>query len=100
MKYAMTLQNKVIGIVPEQDTEPHWPPSPSKKTIKAVACDDSVRIGMVYCPETGTFTVPVIVKPEEEVDPVMEKLDSIEAKIQTNEDLQTFYDEIVKEVGL
>lgn len=38
--------------------------------------------------------------PEQTTDPVMEKLDSIEAKIQTNEDLQTFYDDIVKEVGL
>lgn len=37
---------------------------------------------------------------EPEPDPVMEKLDSIEAKIQINEDLQTFYDDIVKEVGL
>ena len=33
-------------------------------------------------------------------DPVMEKLESIDAKIQTNEDLQTFYDDIVREVGL
>ena len=33
-------------------------------------------------------------------DPIMEKLESIEAKIQTNEELQTFYDDIVKEVGL
>lgn len=33
-------------------------------------------------------------------DPVMEKLESIESKIQTNTDLQTFYDEIVREVGL
>lgn len=31
---------------------------------------------------------------------VMDKLDRIETKIQTNEDLQTFYDDIVKEVGL
>lgn len=38
--------------------------------------------------------------PEPLTNPVMEKLDIIEAKIQTNEDLQTFYDEIVKEVGL
>lgn len=38
--------------------------------------------------------------PEQTTDPVMEKLESIEAKIQTNEDLQTFYDDIVKEVGL
>lgn len=35
-----------------------------------------------------------------ETDPVMEKLNSIEAKIQTNEDLQVFYDAIMKEVGL
>lgn len=33
-------------------------------------------------------------------DPVMEKLEAIESKIRTNEDLQTFYDDIVKEVGL
>ena len=33
-------------------------------------------------------------------DPIMEKLEAIESKIRTNEDLQTFYDDIVKEVGL
>ncbi len=40
------------------------------------------------------------VDPSDVPDPIMEKLDSIEAKIQTNEDLQKFYDDIVKEVGL
>ena len=48
--------------------------------------------------EEANLTDPV--EPEPTPDPVMEKLDSIEAKIQTNEDLQTFYDDIVKEVGL
>lgn len=71
MKYAMILQNKVIGIVPEQDTEPHWPHSPSGKEIKAVECDDSVRIGMVYCPETGTFSE--YIPPEPEPKPLTEQ---------------------------
>lgn len=48
--------------------------------------------------ETPVQTEPV--EPEPTSDPIMEKLDSIEAKIQTNEDLQNFYDEIVEEVGL
>lgn len=39
-------------------------------------------------------------EPETLHDPVMEKLNDIEAKIQTNEDLKSFYDDIVKEVGL
>ena len=38
--------------------------------------------------------------PEPTEDPIMEKLETIESKIQTNEELQTFYDDIVKEVGL
>ena len=34
------------------------------------------------------------------LDPPPSQLDRIEAKIQVNEDLQAFYDEIVQEVGL
>lgn len=56
---------------------------------------DTYKNGMVVIQRANSF------KPAEPTpDPVMEKLDSIEAKIQTNEDLQTFYDDIVKEVGL
>ena len=36
----------------------------------------------------------------EPVEPQPTQLDRIEAKLQTNEDLQNFYDEIVEEVGL
>lgn len=56
MNYAMILQNRVIGVLTEQDAKPCWPPSPSGKEIKVVECDDSVRIGMIYDPETGTFS--------------------------------------------
>ena len=38
--------------------------------------------------------------PAEPVEPEPSQLDRIEAKIQVNEDLQAFYDEIVEEVGL
>lgn len=41
----------------------------------------------------------VKVEPEP-VEPEPSQLDRIEAKIQVNEDLQAFYDEIVEEVGL
>ena len=47
--------------------------------------------------ETWVEYIPETTEPSE---PEPTQLDRIEAKIQTNEDLQSFYDEIVKEVGL
>lgn len=38
--------------------------------------------------------------PEPATDPVMEKLESIEAKIQTNTEMEEFYTAVCQEVGL
>ena len=48
---------------------------------------------------TVKYPKPSEVVPEP-VEPEPTQLDRIEAKLQVNEDLQNFYDEIVKEVGL
>ena len=70
-----------------------------------------LKNGIEYLEKTysnGTVVVEAVNDEEKEIkiltepepDPVMEKLNDIEAKIQTNEDLKSFYDDIVKEVGL
>ena len=50
-------------------------------------CDD------LCCEETEEPAVPAS-------DPVMEKLESIEAKIQTNTEMEEFYNAVCQEVGL
>ena len=85
MTYAMILQNKVIGVLPNQETEPWWPPDPV----------DTVTIGMIYDPETGEFSeyIPSEPKPEQILEPT--QLDRIEAAIsQSNTYLSQTYSEI------
>ena len=78
MNYAMILQNRVIGILHEQDTEPYWPPDPTGNPIKAVFCGDDVVLGWVYEPDTGEFHEYI---PEAKLDPEPTQLDRIEAAI-------------------
>ena len=95
MKYAMILQNKVIGVLPNQETEPWWPPDPVGNPVTAVPCDDTVTIGMIYDPETGEFSeyIPSEPKPEQILEPT--QLDRIEAAIsQSNTYLSQTYSEI------
>lgn len=56
MRYAMILQNRVIGVLENQETEPYWPPDPAGNPVTAVPCDDTVILGMVYDPETEAFS--------------------------------------------
>lgn len=62
-----------------------------EETVYRVFNDGTKEVGCTAC----------YPKPSDEpVEPELTQLDRIEAKIQTNEDLQTFYDDIVREVGL
>ena len=56
--YAMLLQNRVIGILADQEREPWWPPDPQGNPVLAVPCGEEVALGMLYDPETGTFSEP------------------------------------------
>lgn len=64
MRYAMILQNRVIGVLTNQETEPYWPPDPAGNPVMAIPCDDTVILGMVYDPETGTFSEYIPPEPE------------------------------------
>ena len=79
--YAMTLQNRVIGILPNQETEPHWPPDPAGNPVTAIPCDDTVTLGMIYDPETGTFSEYIPPEPEPQPEPTPTQLDRIEAAV-------------------
>lgn len=64
MTYAMVLQNRVIGVLENQETEPSWPSDPSGIPVTAIPCDDTVTLGMIYDPETGTFSKYIPPEPE------------------------------------
>ena len=78
--------------------------------LKLINREEVTENGEVFITETyvsdktGKETVVKHPKPSEvvpePVEPEPTQLDRIEAKLQVNEDLQNFYDEIVKEVGL
>ena len=69
MTYAMILQNRVIGVLENQETEPHWPPDPNGTPVLAIPCDDTVTLGMIYDPETGTFSEYTPPEPEPTPEP-------------------------------
>ena len=76
MTYAMVLQNRVIGVLENQETEPSWPPDASGIPVTAIPCDDTVTLGMIYDPETGMFSKYI---PPETPTPEPTQLDKIQA---------------------
>ena len=54
--YAMILQNRVIDVLKNQEVEPYYPPDPSGNPVTAIPCDETVTLGMIYDPETVTFS--------------------------------------------
>lgn len=79
--YAMILQNRVIGVLKNQETEPHWPPDPSGNPVTAIPCDDTVTLGMIYDSETGTFSEYTPPEPEPMPEPQPTQLDRIEEQL-------------------
>lgn len=79
--YAMILQNRVIGVLKNQETEPHWPPDPSGNPVTAIPCDNTVTLGMIYDPETGTFSEYTPPEPEPMPEPQPTQLDRIEEQL-------------------
>lgn len=79
--YAMISQNRVIGVLKNQETEPHWPPDPSGNPVTAIPCDDTVTLGMIYDSETGTFSEYTPPEPEPTPEPQPTQLDRIEEQL-------------------
>nr|DAW42907.1 MAG TPA: hypothetical protein [Bacteriophage sp.] len=79
--YAMILQNRVIDVLKNQETEPHYPPDPSGNPVTAIPCDDTVTLGMIYDPETNTFTEYTPPEPEPIPEPKPSQLDRIEEQL-------------------
>lgn len=79
--YAMILQNRVIDVLKNQETEPHWPPDPSGNPVTAIPCDDTVTLGMIYDPETGTVSEYTPPEPEPMPEPQPTQLDRIEEQL-------------------
>ena len=69
MTYAMILQNRVIGVLLNQETEPEWGPTPDGSPVLAIPCDDTVTLGMIYDPETGAFSEYTPPEPEPTPEP-------------------------------
>lgn len=62
--YAMILQNRVIDVLKDRETEPYYPPDPSGNPVAVIPCDDTVTLGMIYDAETGTFSEYTPPEPE------------------------------------
>ena len=79
--YAMIVQNRVIDVLKDQETEPHYPPDPSGNPVTAIPCDDTVTLGMIYDSETGTFSEYTPPEPEPIPEPQPTQLDRIEEQL-------------------
>lgn len=79
--YAMILQNRVIDVLKDQETEPYYPPDPSGNPVTAIPCDDTVTLGMIYDPETGAFSEYTPPEPEPMPEPEPTQLDRIEEQL-------------------
>ena len=79
--YAMILQNRVIDVLKDRETEPYYPPDPSGHPVTAIPCDDTVTLGMIYNSETGTFSEYTPPEPEPEPEPQPTQLDRIEEQL-------------------
>lgn len=79
--YAMILQNRVIDILKDRETEPHYPPDPSGNPVTAIPCDETVTLGMIYDSETGTFSEYTPPEPEPMPEPQPTQLDRIEEQL-------------------
>nr|DAH65805.1 MAG TPA: hypothetical protein [Caudoviricetes sp.] len=79
--YAMILQNRVIDVLKDRETEPYYPPDPSGNPVTAVPCDETVTLGMIYDPETRTFSEYIPPEPEPTPDPEPTQLDRIEEQL-------------------
>ena len=99
--YAMILQNRVIGVLKNQETEPYYPPDPSGNPVAAIPCDDTVTLGMIYDSETGTFSEYTPPEPEPQptqLDRIEEQLNALTADSVTIEKLNAAISEGVNEV--
>lgn len=79
--YAMIAENRVIGVLLNQETEPEWGATPDGSPVLAISCDDTVTLGMIYDPETGTFSEYIPPEPEPTPDPEPSQLDRIEEQL-------------------
>lgn len=79
--YAMILQNRVIDVLKDRETEPYYPPDPSGNPVLAIPCDDTVTLGMIYDSETGTFSEYTPPEPEPIPEPQPTQLDRIEEQL-------------------
>lgn len=99
--YAMILQNRVIDVLKDQETEPYYPPDPSGNPVTAIPCDDTVTLGMLYDSETGTFSEYTPPEPEpkpSQLDRIEEQLNALAADSVTVEKLEAAISEGVNEV--
>jgi hypothetical protein len=79
--YAMILQNRVIDVLKDRETEPYYPPDPSGNPVTAIPCDETVTLGMIYDSETGTFSEYTPPEPEPIPEPQPTQLDRIEKQL-------------------
>ena len=67
--FAMICNNEVIEVLYDLDAAPKWPPDPVGNPVAAIPCDETVTLGMIYDPETGTFSEYTPPEPEPTPEP-------------------------------
>ena len=65
----MIAENRVIGVLLNQETEPEWGATPDGSPVLAIPCDDTVTLGMIYDPETEVFSEYIPPEPEPTPEP-------------------------------
>ena len=65
----MILQNRVIDVLKNQEVEPYYPPDPSGNPVTAIPSDETGTLGMIYDPETVTFSEYTPPEPEPTPEP-------------------------------
>lgn len=65
----MIAENRVIGVLLNQETEPEWGATPDGSPVLAIPCDDTVTLGMIYDPETEAFSEYIPPEPEPTPEP-------------------------------
>lgn len=73
MRFAILLNNRVIDVI-ESTVEPQYPPTSEGYIPQNQPCDENVRLGMYYHPDTQLFDFnePVIIKPPTQSDRIEE----------------------------
>lgn len=82
--YAMTINDRVIDVLPDCESKPEWPPDDSGNQVIAIECDDTVERGMIYNRDNSKFEcITVVEMPEESLPTQLDNIETTQLTIMT-----------------